>query len=116
MSYTIALNQITFTAEDPVTVARTGAKNIVATKMRSGALKIDDYGIASDGIMIYGVHANSNTYSEFADLDNLIGEQVTLAGMHDTNFNGLYRLANYTCRVGAGRYEYYNYQIHLEKV
>lgn len=116
MSYTIIYGGSTFTMNDPVTVARIGAKHIAATKMRSGALKIDDHGISNDGIVIYGVYRSSDVYTKFATLDGMTGKLITLAGMNDTNFNGLYRLESHSCKAEQGKQNHYNYQIHLEKI
>lgn len=96
----------------PVRVTPRVAKKITKTRYRDHTYKIRDVGKEDDEILIEGVIFSGTIIS---GIDALDGEEITLIGMHDSNFDDIYFINNFNYQYRAGGVGRWYYTLGLKR-
>ena len=131
MSLTITDGTTTVTLTQPMTVMQGKSKRIQRHVFRDGTYAVHDIGKARETLTLTGSEYETETEAVFPltfpvsfaiqgkmyDLDSLAdgGEEVTVAGMSDSNLDGDYFISSFRYRRREGRIDRYDYSLILEK-
>ena len=117
MSYTLSGDSVTVTLRNPERIDFSTTKNVVNYVFADNTdLQLDE-GKTIDQIIIRGVEtssASSNMNKINAFMDGQ--EEITVAGLSDTNLNTDYIVNDFSFNRGMGEVDRYSYDLTLERL
>jgi hypothetical protein len=114
VSLTDGTNSVTLDSIQSVTTST--VKNVEGKNLSGGDYKYLDQGRSGESLTLEGTQYNT-AYTDMNTLESMMGNEITLSGMKDTNLNISYYIKELSFSASEGNgSDFYFFTLVLEKV